>query len=392
MLTIVLTGGGSGGHITPLLSLAHELRKQKPQCQIIYIGLKGEKLEGLQSRYQAFSAVRFVPAGKFRRYHGQSFLATLADLRTVILNIGDSFKVLAGILAARRILKELKPAVVFSKGGFVAVPVGMAAHWQKIPIITHDSDALPSLTNKILGRWAAVHATGMAPTYYDYPPASMRYVGIPVDERIKPVSKADQESFKKQLGLPAGDLVLLIGGAGLGSRELNDKVIQITPDLLQTIKNLQIIHIAGVQHQSAVEAAYAQKLPAHKRGRVKVLGFTDEFYKYTGAADLVISRAGATTLAELALQKKAVLLMPAPFLSGGHQLKNAEQLKNLQAAEVVDNNVTPEKLFDSVVQLLQGDKKRARLATNLAATAHPNAAKDLAAIILEVAGAAKLAA
>src|SRR5581483_635711 len=131
---IILTGGGSGGHITPLLSLAHELKKQKPACKIIYIGLKGEKVEGLQGRYDAFDEVCHIAAGKFRRYHGQTLVANLTDVKTQVLNSRDLYRLVRGLHSAERIIKKEKSAVVFSKGGFVAVPVGLAARILSVPI------------------------------------------------------------------------------------------------------------------------------------------------------------------------------------------------------------------------------------------------------------------
>jgi UDP-N-acetylglucosamine--N-acetylmuramyl-(pentapeptide) pyrophosphoryl-undecaprenol N-acetylglucosamine transferase len=367
------------------LSLAHALRKQSPDCRIVYIGLKGEKLEGLQDRYSVFDEAHYISAGKLRRYYGESFLAHLVDIRRLALNVRDFFRTLAGINSASRLLRRLRPAVVFSKGGFVGVPVGIAAHRQHIPIVTHDSDALEGLANRIIGRWATIHTTGMPPTYYRYPPSSVRYVGIPVDERIGPVNPEDQQAFKKQVDLPVDSLLLLVGGGGLGARDLNDLIVKSAKELLERQSNLHIIHIAGRQHQKTVDGQYLKFLTTDQRGRVEVLDFTADFYKYTGAADLVITRAGATTLAELALQRKACVVVPAPFLTGGHQLKNADQLKKLGAVEIVNNNASPQKLVETVGRLLQNEKQRLKLATSLGTTAHPKAAGELAQILLTVA-------
>ena len=204
-ITVVLTGGGSGGHITPLLSLARALKLFEPTCRVVYIGLRGEKIGGLAERFQVFDEIYYVPAGKFRRYHGESLLAHLVDVRTMMLNVRDFFRVIRGIFSARRILKQIGPDVVFSKGGFVAVPVGIASRLLHVPIVTHDSDSLAGLANRIVGRWAVVHATGMPADGYSYPKKTIRYVGIPVDERIKPVSLAAQADFKRQIGAGADE-------------------------------------------------------------------------------------------------------------------------------------------------------------------------------------------
>lgn len=374
-----MTGGGSGGHIVPLLSLARALKQTSPSCRVIYIGQKGERLANhLKERYQVFDAVYYVSAGKFRRYHGESWLSHMIDLPTLALNTRDFFRVLAGTIQSRRHLKKIKPDAVFSKGGFVAVPVGIAAARLKIPIVTHDSDAVPGLANRIVGRYASVRTSGMPMQ------DKVLFTGTPIDERIKPVNDERQAAFKKELGIPGDAVVLLVGGAGLGARDINNKVLAIAPRLLETFSQLFIIHIAGLKHAAAVAQQY-QNTAAGQADRVRVLEFTPDFYKYTGAADLIISRAGATTIAELAVQGKAVLVIPAPHLTAGHQLKNAAELEKAKAAQVVNNDAVPDQLFEVVKQLLAHKTKRSTLANNLAKLAKPNASSELAGIILKVA-------
>ncbi len=381
-----MAGGGSGGHITPLLSLAPALKKNSPDCQIVYIGLKGEALaNSLQERFRvAFDEVYNVPSGKFRRYHGESLLSHLLDLRTLILNGRDFFRVVFAISTARTILKKVQPDVVFSKGGFVVVPIGLAARLLKIPIVTHDSDAVPGLANRIVGRFAQIHTFGMPDADYKYPKDSVRYVGIPLDERIKPITIKAQTDFKRQLGLPADSLVLLVGGAGHGATAVNNKAVAIAPDLLKRFKNLHLIHIAGHKHEAEVASKY-QSVAADNLWRITVLGFTPDFYKYTGAADVVITRAGATTIAELATQRKAVVLIPAPQLTGGHQLKNAKILKRKGAVQVVDNDAAPPELLKVVANLLKDVAARQKLAESLGSFAKIDAADELAKILLDVA-------
>lgn len=340
---------------------------------------------GLQKRYQVFDGVYYVTAGKFRRYHGESILAQVIDIRTWLLNIRDFFRVLSGIVSARRYLKKIKPLVVFSKGSFVAVPVGIAARLLNIPIVTHDSDAVPGLANRIVGRWAVAHATGMPTEHYKYSRETVHYVGVPVDERVKPMSKHLQVDYKKQIGVQPSDCVLLVGGAGLGARNLNNLTLQIAPKLLRELANLHIVHITGATHQAEVATKYESLLSPSEQQRVKVIGFTDNFYIYTGAADLIFTRAGATTIAELAAQHKACILMPAPHLPGGHQLKNAQILKKIGAVEVASNDIQGEQLFKTVISLLQDHQKRETLAENLGKVAQPEAASKLAELLLNVA-------
>lgn len=354
-----------------------------PSCKIIYIGLRGDKLErDLQERFKSFDEIRFITSGKFRRYFGQSIFASLADFKTIILNIRDFFKVVIGIFQAKRILSRMKPDVVFSKGGFVVVPVGIAARIQKVPIITHDSDIVPGLANRIVGRWAKVHATGMPAKYYNYPKSSIQYVGVPIDERITPAASQSSDTYKRELGIANEETVLLVGGAGLGAKDINNLVITSAPTLLKEVPNLKILHISGGAHELEVKHKYKEILGESGAKRVKVLGFSPEFYKYLTVADLVITRAGATTMAELAMLKKASILIPAPFLTGGHQIRNAKEYEENGSAVVLANDVQPEDFQRTVASLLQNPRRRGELSVNIGRYAKPEAAGNLAGIII----------
>lgn len=376
-----MTGGGSGGHITPLLSLARELKARSPQCQIIYIGYKGDSFDTFESSGHDFDFMAFINAGKFRRYHGKAFRGLLYP-KVLALNLLDFIRFPASVLASRGILKRFKPDVVFSKGSFVAVPVGLAARWLGVPIITHDSDSTPGLANRIVGKGAKIHATGMPPEFYPYKKSSIRQVGIPIDPRIKKVTPKLQAAIKAELKLPKQSRVLLVSGGGNGSLRLNDLTCAIAGELLENDLSLYIIHLSGKSHESAVKEAYGN-LPEALRRRVIVLGYSPDFYAYVTAADVVITRAGATTLAELAAAAKACIIIPAPFLSGGHQLKNAQYLADKDAAVVLTDEIAPDELLVTVKSLLDNDSRRYELARNLYATAITDASERIAELILQ---------
>lgn len=266
------------------------------------------------------------------------------------------------------------------------MPVGLAAKIRGIAIVTHDSDAMPGLANRIVGRWAKVHATGMPAKFYRYPSSTVKYVGIPIDERIKKVTPKIQKDAKRQMQIAEDNTVLLLSGGGNGSKRLNELLIAISRHLLEANLSLFIVHISGTIHEAAVKAAYKERLPKNEQSRVKVAGFSSDFYTYSAAADLIISRAGATTLAELAAAGKACIIIPSPFLAGGHQLKNAEELEELDAVVVVDEAVEPDELLVVTSELLNNDSRRWELAKNLYGTARPDAAAKLALTILKVAG------
>jgi UDP-N-acetylglucosamine--N-acetylmuramyl-(pentapeptide) pyrophosphoryl-undecaprenol N-acetylglucosamine transferase len=323
----------------------------------------------------------FINAGKFRRYHDSKLLG-IFNPRTLALNIRDLFRLPGSVISSWRLMRRFKPDVMFSKGSFVAVPVGIAARLTGVPIITHDSDTVSGLANRIVGRWARIHATGMPAKYYGYPKNRTEYVGIPIDERIKKVTPKIQADCRERLGIAKSAHVLLLSGGGNGSLRLNELMLSVAKSLLEADLSLYILHISGPSHQRAVKAAYKQKLPKAEQARVIVEGFTPEFYIYSQAADLVITRAGATTLAELAAEGKACVIIPSPFLTGGHQLQNAQQLADAGAAVVVDETIEPDEFLVVVSELLGNDHRRFELAKNLYATAKPDATAKLAEIII----------
>ena len=368
------------------MSLARELKAQAPGCQIVYIGSQGDKFDSFQESSHDFDFTAFIKAGKFRRYHNSKF-GGVFGLRTMALNVRDLFRLPGSVIISMRLLKKFKPDVVFSKGGFVAVPVGLAARLRRIPIVTHDSDIVPGLANRVVGRWAEVHATGMPAEYYPaYPKSRTRYVGIPIDERIRKVTPKLQNEIKRKLDLPADSAVLLVSGGGNGSKRLNDLMLAIAGELLETNLSLYIIHLTGTKHLIAVKAGY-KALPKNDQKRLVVLGYSNDFYTYVAASDLVVARAGATTLAELAVAGKACIVVPASFLAGGHQLENAKQLTERDAAVVLSEDVQPDELMALISQLLADDHRRFELARNLYASAKPDASAKLADLILKTAGA-----
>src|SRR5688500_6850711 len=243
-MTIVVTGGGSGGHITPLLAVAHELKKQRQDIRIIYIGQKGDSLSDIPAQDKSVDEVRLVRAGKLRRYHGEG-LKQLLDIKTMAKNIRDMVFVVIGLWQSLWLLRELKPAVSFVLGGFVGVPVGLSAALLRIPYITHDSDALPGLANRIIAPWAKMHTVALPKEIYSYPANKTVMVGVPLAHHYKPFNKQEAQAARRQTGIdPAGKLLFVTGGGG-GEQRLNHAVAVCVPALLERYPDLTIVQLAG---------------------------------------------------------------------------------------------------------------------------------------------------
>lgn len=322
MKTIVFTGGGSAGHVTPNIALMNKLRQLG--WEIRYIG----SATGIEKDIIEREGVPFYPisSGKLRRYF---------DLK----NFKDPFRVIKGVYESYRLLRRLKPAIVFSKGGFVSVPVVLGSRMNKIPVIIHESDMTPGLANKI----SIPFATKVCVTF----PESMQQVqdqkailtGLPIREEIlngkasKGYHLCDFHSQKP---------VILIMGGSLGSQVINQAVRN---NLDRLLAQFQIVHICGNGNVS-------QGLSG-KRGYQQFEYISDELPDVLAMSELVISRAGATSIFEFLLLAKPMLLIPLSLqVSRGDQILNAESFQKAGYADVLpEEELTSESLAERVETL-----------------------------------------
>lgn len=383
-----MTGGGSGGHITPILAVASELKRLRPDVEIIYIGQRGDALLDIPAQDANIDQVFTVRAGKFRRYHGEGW-RQLMHVPTQAKNVRDAVYVLMGIWQSFWLMKRLKPAVIFSRGGFVSVPVTLGGKLNGIPYVTHDSDIVPSLANRIISRWARLHAVALPEYLYPYPRNRTVMVGIPLSDNYQPVTLSLQQQYKHQLGLAKFEQILLVTGGGNGAQMLNDAVAHNVGHLLKRYPRLVVVHIAGRALQAAVGALYDELIKdKSQRSRVRVSGFVTDFYRYSGASDVIIARGGATNLAEFAVQAKACIIVPAKQLVGGHQTKNASVLAKDDAIIMLSEEQAEQerRLAKIVGDLLDNPKKRAALGNHMRRFARRDAATKLASELLKIAG------
>lgn len=276
--------------------------------------------------------------------------------------------------------------MIFLKGGFVSLPVGLIARLFKIPYIIHESDVVAGLANRILMKSAKKVAFGM-PIPEEIQKEHKNYVwtGIPVGPEFKSVSPTAQVGLKKAFSFnPEKPLVVITGGSQ-GSENLNEATRAILPELL---KFTSVGLVAGRKHyENMVDLKkYENWEKASLESNFRMWEFNTTMNELMGAADVVVSRAGATTIAELASLKKAVILVPFAPLPGAHQVKNAERLAKLGAASMVNDRemvAKPELLLDEIRHLVKSPRARADMADKLHAEARPDATKRLAELILE---------
>lgn len=378
-MKILAVGGGSGGHVTPVVAVLKELRAKQPKVELrFWVDKKfAPQARTILSSFDDSVTVHTITAGKLRRYHHLSLLQHFLWPSLMAKNFGDGFLVGVGFIQSLVKLIVWRPDVIFTKGGYVCLPVGMAAHVLKIPLVIHDSDAHPGLTNRILARWATSIGTGAPLEYYHYPKSKSKYVGIPINTEFKPYTKAQQWDAKREWGINPDKPLVVITGGGLGARRLNDTSMSILKKLQ---KSASVVLLSGVGQYDELKA----RVPKNNE-HFQLHAFTSKMPLLLGAADVVITRAGATTILELVALAKPTILVPNAALTGGHQIKNAAVYEDAKAAVVLieDDMVNrPNMLLDAVNELLNAPKATQAMAKRFAAFAKPDAAKDMAKLIL----------
>ncbi len=319
---IVLTGGGTAGHITPNIALLPRLRQRG--FEVSYIG----SYDGMEKQLMADFEVPYygISTGKFRRYF---------DLK----NFTDPFRVLKGYSEARKILKQLQPDVVFSKGGFVAVPVVRAAASLKIPCVIHESDMSPGLANKLCIPVAKRICCNFPETLKTLPASKALLTGSPIREELL---TGDPDAARKFCGFDAGKPVLMVIGGSLGSAAINHAVREALPQLLS---DFQVVHICGKDK--------IDNLLLNTDGYRQFEYLKGELKDVFAMADVVVSRAGANAICELLALKKPNLLIPLPAGSSrGDQILNARSFEAQGFSMVIDEDYLSPALLTEKVQEL----------------------------------------
>lgn len=322
--------------------------------------------------------IKTISAGKFRRYHHMSVIQHLTSPSIVFPNLWDGFRIGFGFWQSLINLIIWRPDVIFTKGGYVCLPVGVAARILRIPLVIHDSDAHPGLTNRILGKWATLIATGAPLEHYNYPKSRSKYVGIPISSEFREFSEKERVVLKQKWGLAPDRPLIVITGGGLGARRINDAVAIVHGDLM-SMGSVVLISGAGQYDE-------LRSITPPDSIRFKLFPFiSHDIASLLGAADVVIARAGATTILELAALVKPTILIPNGELTGGHQLKNAAVYSKKGAVIVIDEDKmveNPQVLVSAVQDVFLDTDCARKMALQLSTFARPNAARDVAEMII----------
>jgi len=349
---IAFTGGGTGGHIYPGLAVVSCLKNRLP-CRIIWIGSN----KGIDRSIIEKAGLEFygIPSGKFRR----SFS---------LKNLTDIFNIAAGFFAARKILRKEKPALLFSKGGFVSVPPSAAAASLGIPVFSHESDLTPGLATKINLRFSKRLFIPYDESMKFYRPKAQKKITVSGNPVRPEFHNADSSRGRAFLNINEGDSILLVLGGSMGSLEINNLIKGCLPDL---IRHYVVVHQGGSGYGEFRAGSRYKPYPY----------FDDEMPHIVAAADLVICRGGAGTLWECAALRKPMIIIPLRTGSRGDQVENAEIFENAGAAINLSEDITAEKLSFLVCSLAADKVKREAMAA--ANTIKTGAAELIAEKIIE---------
>ena len=356
---IILSGGGSGGPVTPLLAISQRLISDDPRVEFVFVGTKhGPEKVMVETFRVGNQKIKFLslPSGKLRRYFS-------------LLNFFDFFKILSALLISFFILRKEKPDLVISAGGFPSVPLVWVAYLKKIPILIHQQDVRPGLANKLMAPFANWITVSFEKSLRDYGPRAI-WIGNPVNKlRNNDLSLIN---IKKKYSILDDKPLILVTGGGTGSSAINKLIKESAPEINNWA---QIISLTGkgkfdpTHVQSNLYQAF-ELIPS------------DESFQLMNIADLVISRCGLATLTELSELAKPAILIPMP---DSHQEDNAAIFKQLKAAIVLSQKtITPDILKISIKRILEDKELRTNLSNNISKVMKPGATEAMSGLIWEI--------
>ncbi len=370
-MRILISGGGTGGHIYPALAVAHELRTRYG-AELLFLG----DVNGLETEIVPRAGIPFagITAGKLRRYVSRH---TLRDLGRIPV----------GMRQARQIVRDFGPDAAFTSGGYVSVPAGIAARRAGAPLLMHQQDVPPNLANRLLRSFATRISVSFPGSLRYFPARKTSLAGNPVRDEVLQMAGQPAARFKTSFGFDPEQPVLLVTGGSQGAWHLNQVVATALPELLP---RCQVLHVSGEKTYEQTKGIAEPTLVRRPewRGRYVLMPYlSTRMPDALAAADLVLCRSGAATLAELAVLGKPSVLVPLPpGFTGSPQAVNAQMFRGAGASDVVmDKDLTPETLGTALFPLLENPARRALMASATRSFAHPEAAAVLADAVAELA-------
>ena len=366
-LRVIISGGGTGGHIFPAVSIAGKLKELNPETEILFVGAEG-KME-----------MEKVPAAGYRIV-GLPMVGIQRQLnwKNIVNDIQVPFKVLSSIRKAGKIIDEFKPEIAIGVGGYASAPLLWKATRKKIPALIQEQNGFAGLTNKILSK-----KVGSICVAYDgmekfFPADKIVFTGNPIRKEIVPSDEAMKAEGMEFYGLDPQKKHILIVGGSLGSRTLNEAMKAWIKDGCKGGEDVEVLWQCGKYYKPGVDAFMDEARKVSPLTNIRHSDFIKRMDLAYAAADVVISRSGASSVSELCAAHKASVLVPSPNVAEDHQTHNAMALVNKDAAVLVKDSEAVGTLMTTALDLVHDSARIKRFETNIAPLARPDAAMDIA--------------
>ena len=358
-IKILMSGGGTGGHIFPAIAIADEIKKRFPEAEFLFIGANG-KMEMEKVPQSGYKIVGLNIAG--------------FDRGNLLKNFGLPFKVISSLMKARKTIKDFKPDFAVGTGGFASGPALYVASRLGIPVFIQEQNSLPGKTNVFNGKKAKAVFTAYPNMDHFFPKSKVFFLGNPVRQNILS-DLMETEKAKEKLGLNKDKLTILSVGGSQGSRTLNNG----WKDNLEKLKekNYQLIWQTGKLDYNELTSSIQHPTS------IQIKEFISDMATAYSAADVIVSRAGAIAISELAMAKKPVILVPLPSAAEDHQTKNALVLVEKNAAKMVKDSEMKEKFWNTLSEICENENLRKEMSTNLEFFAKPKATEEIVEEILK---------
>jgi len=350
----IISGGGTGGHIFPAVSIAGEIKRRLPEAEVLFVGAKGGMEETVVPRY-GYTIQSVWISGIQRQL----------NLRNLVRNLSFPAKLMSSLLQSRRIVKSFKPDAVVGVGGFASGPLGRAASGMGVPLFICEQNAYPGLVNKWLADRAKKILLGNEDAQKYFDKSKTVVTGNP----IRTFELPDRETAAKKLGLDPAKPILLSLGGSLGALKINEALLATLDQVTES--DVQLYWQCGKRYYERL----AVQVPAHPQ--VKLAAFIEDMASAYAAADLIISRAGGSTISELIALSKPAILVPSPNVAEDHQTKNALSLSTKDAARLVKDVEVKEKLLPTALEILSDSTQLEELTAAITAFEKHDAAKEI---------------
>ncbi len=368
-MRLLVSGGGTGGHIYPALAITEAVRRVRPGTDVLYVGTR----EGLEASIVPKAGLRFeaIPS---RGMVGKGSLRAP----------GAIWAALRGVLAARRIIRRFRPDVIVGTGGYVSGPVGLAAFLARVPLVIHEQNVFPGVTNRWVSRWAVAVAVPFADARRYFPrSASLVVTGNPVRAAVTEMTPA---AGRRVLGLPDDGLVVYLVGGSRGARVFNEAIVRAMPGWLSR-PGLRAVFATGERYFEETRQGLASAgIVPSDGGNITVVPYLHRADAALAAADVVVTRAGGTTLAEVTARGLPAVIVPSPNVTHNHQDYNARVLGRAGAAVVIrEAELTGEVLERAVSEILASPALREEMRRASLALGRSGAAEEIAGLVLAAA-------